>query len=411
MRSMFSFLFSLKGNDKACVWPEPLTSIPFHLYIPFMTLYMFYLGVDDIQIGIILSVGLVFQVLMAILGGVLTDKFGRRRTTFVSDVIAWSIPLLIWTFSQNFWWFFIAAIINSAQNISAISWESLWADDTKDEEKTDKIIGWLYIISLVSTFFAPIVGFLVMRNSLVPVMRILFFLSFLSMTARFVLTYLFSTETKRGESRMEETKNDSIIQMIVQYKDVFRQILQSHAMRRITILLALVGITQVISSTFFALYVTQNLGISESFLAYFPVLRAGMMILFFLLLQHHLSHFKRKNIMLFGVLLYVLSHGFLLASPDENLIWLSIYIVMEASAGALFLPRLDTQAVHAVKPKERARIYGSFDVIAFALAAPFGILAGYLSDLDRRLPFALNILLFVLMIYFVMSKHEPHYAE
>ena len=411
MPSMFSFLFSLKGNDKACIWPEPLTSIPYHLYIPFMTLYMFYLGVDDIQIGMILTVGLIAQVPMAILGGVFTDKFGRRRTTFISDVISWSIPLLIWTFSQNFWWFFVAAIINSAQNISAISWECLWADDTKDEEKTDKIIAWLYIISLVATFFAPIVGFLLTRNDVVSVMRVIFFISFLSMTARFILTYLFSTETKRGESRMAETKNDSIIQMVAQYKGVFRQIFQSHAMWRITVLLALVGVTQLISSTFFALYATQNLGIAESFLAYFPVLRSGIMILFFFLIQQRLNHFKRKNVMLFGVLLYVLSHGFLLASPFENLIWLSIYIVMEASAGALFLPRLDTQAVHSVRPKERARIYGSFDVIAFALAAPFGILAGYLSDVDRRLPFALNILLFALMIYFVMTERESHYTE
>jgi MFS family permease len=164
------------------------------------------------------------------------------------------------------------------------------------------------------------------------------------------------------------------------------------------------------SGTFFALYATQNLGMQESYLAYFRVLQAGITIILLLVIQHHLNRFKRKSVMLAGVILFVLSHGILLLSPPDNWIFLTPYIVIEACAVALFLPRLDTQAVHCVRPKERARIYGSFDVVSLALAAPFGILAGYLSYYNRRLPFLFNILLFIFMIYFVLFERKANSA-
>ena len=103
MREMFRFLFNLKGNAKPCLLTEPLWGIPINLYPPFVMLFMYALGLGDVEIGIILSVGLASQVVFAFVGGVLTDKFGRRRTTFVAEFFAWSIPALLWAFSQNFW--------------------------------------------------------------------------------------------------------------------------------------------------------------------------------------------------------------------------------------------------------------------------------------------------------------------
>jgi len=80
---MFAFLFSLKGNAKACIWTEPLWGIPFNLYTPFFTVYMFSLGILDAQIGILITAGRLVQMIAAIFGGVLTGKFGRRLTTFI----------------------------------------------------------------------------------------------------------------------------------------------------------------------------------------------------------------------------------------------------------------------------------------------------------------------------------------
>jgi len=410
MRDMFSFLFSLKGNDKGCIWTEPLWAIPFNLYMQFMTLFMFALGVNDVQIGIILAVGLAFQSIFSILGGVLTDKYGRRLMTFIGDTVSWSIPLIIWTFSQNFWWFLVGAVIHAARNITVISWYALWSDDKTDDDKpaTQKIINWLYIIAQITIFFAPITGFFISRDGvgLIPVMRFIFAGSFVVMTVKFILTWFMTAETERGLQRMRETRDTSLFRLLSGYKRVFRQVWLSPGILRVTVLRALITITQLVTSTFFALYATQNLGIAASFIAYFPILRATIMLLFLFFIQNRLNKFKSRYAMFGGLMAYIVSQVLLITSPPQNLTWLFVYIIVEACAVAVFMPRIDTQMIHVVRPRERARTFGVFDSVTFAFAIPFGYLAGFLSDINRRLPFVLNIVLFAVMAYFVLFKRE-----
>ena len=91
-------------------------------------------------------------------------QYSRYRILEFGNCIAWSIPCLIWIFSQNFWWFLVAAIFNTAQNITSTSEECLWVDDIPDEDETDKIIHWQYIVGLLLVFVAPMCGFLVARQ-------------------------------------------------------------------------------------------------------------------------------------------------------------------------------------------------------------------------------------------------------
>jgi len=405
MREMFSYLISVKGNDKPCLWTEPMWAIPFNLYTPFMTIFMFSLGVTDVQIGIILSVFLLSQALFAVLGGILTDKYGRRLITLIGDTLAWSVPALIWAFSQNYWWFLAGAIVNGARTVTMVSWFCLWTDDKKAEDKsaTEKFVNWLYISGQIAIFFAPIAGFFVARNGVVPVMRVLFLITFVIMTVKFVITYFWSDETERGAQRMRETRDTSLWQLFLGYKRVLRQISLSPGILRVTILRSVNGIVAFITSTFFALYATQNLGIADEFMAYFPILRAGIMLTFLFLIQTRLNAFKARSVMFVGLSVYILANGLLIFTPAMNLPLLFVYIVAEACAVALFQPRLDTQALHAVRPRERARTLGIYDAITFAVAIPFGYFAGFLSDVDRRLPFVLNIILFAVMI-FVLGK-------
>ena len=56
-------LLEIRGNVRCCVWLEPLWGIPYNLYAPYATLYMYAFGVTDEKIGLLLSIGMVFQVL------------------------------------------------------------------------------------------------------------------------------------------------------------------------------------------------------------------------------------------------------------------------------------------------------------------------------------------------------------
>jgi MFS family permease len=395
--TLFGTLLSLRGNPRACVYTEPLWGIPYNLYIPFFTLYMFTLGLTDAQIGFIISMGIFLSMFSSLLGGVLTDKFGRRRTTLWGDIFSWTIPCFIWAFSQDFNWFIAGAFFNGMWQITNNSWQCLLVEDS-DPNQLVTIYNWVYIAGLLSVFFAPISGVFIGRYSLVPVMRVLFAITGAMMTLKFIILYKYSTETEQGLIRLKESKGVSLLRLTWEYKDVLAQILKTPATVRVLVLISLLSIQQLISGNFFSLYVTQNLFIPDQYLAVFTIVRAAIMLVFFFIAQAKLSKMPMYAVMLGGLGLYIGGHVLLLNIPAESAVpLLVVFTAVDACAAALFLPRRDVLFMQSIDPKERPRIMSLCMVIMLGVTSPFGILAGVVSNMDRRLPFIANVVLFALM--------------
>ena len=395
-KSLFRSLLSLRGNQRACVYTEPLWGIPYNLYSPYATLFMVALGVNDQQIGILLSIGAIFQVIAALLGGVLCDKLGRRVTTAVFDILSWSLPCLIWMFAQDFWWFVAAAVVNGMWKITDNAWNCLLVEDAKEEDLID-IYTWVNVSGLIAVFFAPISGFLIAKLTLVPTMRILYFVTFVMMTSKFVILYFASRETRQGKIRMQETKNVSVGRMLWEYKDVLKLVFSNSGTRFIILIYALINVSTMITGSFFSLYITENLGVSEVIVSIFPMIRAALMLVFIFTLQNYCNRLAYRPVMIGSLILYGLSHVMLLAAPVGNL-WLILgYTVCEAFACALFMPRKDALMVIFIDAQERSRVQGLLYVVTMAITTPFGLLVGQLSAMDRRLTFGLNLFIFAVM--------------
>ena len=113
---------------------EPLWGIPYNLIAPFATLYMYTLGITDVQIGLILSVAMVVQFFFSFFGGILTDKLGRKATTMLGDFFGWCVACLVWAISDNFWLFLIAVIFNSFEQINQTAWYCLLIEDAEPKD-------------------------------------------------------------------------------------------------------------------------------------------------------------------------------------------------------------------------------------------------------------------------------------
>ncbi|MCL2204446.1 MAG: MFS transporter [Defluviitaleaceae bacterium] len=417
---MLKPIMALKKNPRLCVLTEPMWGVPHNLYIPFFPLYMHTLGLGDSDIGLIISVGFFLQMITAFLGGVATDKFGRRRTTVVADVLSWSIPTALWAMAQDFRWFLVAAIFNSIWRVSETSWGCLLVEDV-EAEKIVKLYQWVYIAGLIAVFFAPISWYFIGAYSLVPVMRVLLAFACVSMTLKFIILYKYGEETGQGRVRLEETKNTSLAQLALQCKDVFLQIVKTPATVRILFLITLVNIQQIASNNFFSLYIVQDLGVPEQFLALFPILRAGIMLAFFLGIQSRLNRFPLYAVMLGGLGAYIAGHVLLLmispipydyyAPTPFALVALAplvAFTAIDACAAALFLPRRDSLLVLNVDPHERARIMALLVVIMLGISSPFGYIVGAMSEISRRIPFMMSLGLFALMGVLVAMERGGH---
>lgn len=395
----------LKGNPKWSICTEPLWFIPYSLFVPFQTLYMRKLGLSSVEIGTTVTVGFILQMFFALIGGVITDKMGRRKATVIFDTLGWTVPCLIWAFSQNFWWFLAAAAVNAAFQITNTSWNCLFIEDCPPKHITNAFT-LIQMCGMLSVFFSPLAVFLVGKYDVVPVMRWLYFIAAISMLAKFLLLYYFGGETKVGKKRMEETKNLSYFSMMKGYGAVFLTMIKSGKMRLVVYFMALTNIIQIATTNFFSLYVTEELHLSDELVAVFPVIRTLVMLAFVIGLQNLFQKLRMKVSFLVGFFMYIASHLLLLLTPEKNLLLVMGYTILEAAAYAVIIPRKDALMAHYVEQKERSRIYALYNVLMIGISVPFGSLIGWMFELNPSFPFLFNIALFGLCIFLTLASRD-----
>ena len=399
-----------KGNPRTLVLIEPLWGIPYNLIAPFATLYMYTQGVTDVQIGLILSITMVVQVCFSFFAGILADKLGRKTTTMMGDFIGWGLACLVWAASQNFWLFLLAALLNCFEQINQTAWYCLLIEDA-DQRDLVGLYTWINIGGLVAVFFAPISGMLVSAHSVVPVVRVLYFLFALTMMTKCFITYKFCHETRQGQVRKAATKGVSPLHMLGEYRQLIPMLLKNKAVVKAVAVSVLLYIANVVNTNFFSLYVTQRLGLSDNYLALFPILNAGVMLVFMVGIQHKLNALKFRVPLWTGLALYAVGALVLLLSPEGGLGFVLLNVFCTAVAASLVNPRKDALLQLNLDPQERARLNALIMASTVALSSPFGYLAGWLSNIDRRLPFGFLIVLFLLAMAVVGRIKEPQVEE
>jgi len=398
---LFRTLRNLKGNVRACVLTEAMWGIPYNLVMPYASVYMLALGLNDLQVGMIASLGAVVQIFFALISGAITDKFGRRLTTAVSDLLSWGIPPLIWAVAQDIRYFIVAAIFNAMWRIPANSWTCLLVEDAEEDELVH-IWTWIYITGLLSVFFAPLAGVLIGVIELIPAVRIMYFFAFVLMTAKTWVLYRYSTETRQGQIRMEETRNQPIFSLLGGYWDVFKIILRTPKTLVALGIMTVLGIFVLINNTFWAIIVTEKHSIPPEHIAIYPFARSVLLLVLYFILVPRLNVRKFRAPMLAGYLGLIVSQIILVSMPPGNYWLLLVSVLVEAFSLAMYRPLHDSLVIISINKLERARINAIMAATVITLISPFGWIAGQLSEINRIYPFILNIVLFLVGVVLVL---------
>jgi Na+/melibiose symporter-like transporter len=351
------------------------------------------IGLTDKEIGLIVSISWGFQVLLALLSGVVTDKLGRRLTTLIFDILSWSVPSLISAVAQNFWYFLAAGIINSVWRITHNSWSCLLVEDAEESQLVD-IYTWIYIANQIVGLVAPLAGILISIFSLVPTVRGLYIFAAIMFTVKAVVTYQMTQETKQGMIRLHETRHQSVFSVLSEYGNVFQDLLHSSQTLYTAGIMLVITISTMISGSFWGIIVTEKLHIPAQNLAIFPFVKTTIMLVFFFLVNPVLNKLHFKLPMTIGFLGFIVSQVLLISAPDKGYFILLVSVLLEAVSFATVNPLVDRMIVLTIDPKERARIQSILYVGVILLTSPFGWIAGTLSTMNKNLPFVINIILF-----------------
>ncbi len=393
-------LFELRGNPRACVYTEPMWGLSMNLCLPYATVYMLTFGMGDVQVGIVTSIYMFSQMICAFLSGAIIDKMGRRKSTAIFDFLAWSIPCLIWAFSQGFWFFVVAALFNGMMKITTVSWDCLLVEDAP-KDKITHIYSWVIIAGNMSALFAPISSILVARLTLAPALRILYINAFIVMTAKILILNKLSTETAVGKIRREAAHGKSWGEMLSGYKSAFRKIRTSRGTIFAIIISILVEIVAMLGMTFWQIIASRRIGVPDTLLPIFPMARSILSIVLFFTVISHIKQTKLKW-PLYGGFCSMIISGILLISITEISVWgyviLSVSLAFDALGGAVLATLRESLVAIHVDPVERSGIMALLQTTVMLVSVPFGYIGGLLSDISRVLPFVLSIFLLLLGI-------------
>jgi MFS family permease len=384
---------TLKGNPRACTYTEPMWGLSMNLCLPYASVFMIGLGLSDTEVGIVASLYMFSQMLFSFLAGVITDKLGRRRTTLIFDFIAWSVPSLIWAFSQGFWFFAVAAAFNGAMKVTTVSWDCLLVEDAPRDLIT-KLYTLIMIAGSFSALFAPISSILVAKLTLVPAIRILYINAFVVMTVKILILNHFSTETEVGKLRRRETKGKSIMALSAGYGGVLSKMLRSKPTLFAIVISIIVEIVAMLNTTFWQVIASKRIGISDTMLPIFPMISSMLAIFFYFTVIGHMDQKKMKWPLVTGFGATIISSIILILTPSRSA-WtylvLFVSIALSSLGGGLLAVLRESIVAINVDAHERSRIMAILHMVVMLISVPFGYIGGYLSDQNKILPFVLVI--------------------
>jgi len=404
---LFKTLVTIKGNPRVCIYTEPLWGLSMNLCIPYASVYMLALGLRDTQVGFVATVYMLSQMVFAFLSGPIVDKLGRRLSTAIFDFIAFCIPCLIWWQAVNFWFFFIAALLNGVMKVTHISWACLLVEDA-DKKQIPHIYSLVIVSGQLCAFFAPISSLLVSNLTLIPAVRILYINAFVLMTVKVIVLYLISRETKIGLIRQQETRGKSIFELTAGYRGVIKMILKSRGMVFSMVILLLVGIVGMINSTFWQVIVSKKILVPDPLLPLFPIIKSVLSIFFLFSIMPRITGDRLKVPLLVGFVCYIAGQSLLISVPSggaSRYLLLSVSLIFDGFGFGALSALSESLIALNVDPAERARIMAILHVIVTAATAPFGWIGGILSEMSRNLPFILNLLLLSLGFLFTLIQY------
>lgn len=400
---------NLKGNQRAGVYTELLLGIPHSIFATFLPLYMSALGITDSRIAFLtITFTSALEIVWCLFSGAITDKLGRIKTISIFEFVSWCIPCLIWAISQNYTFFFVAALFSgSMEVIHDASYCALVED-----EDTDNLLGvftLLDIETLLAGFVVGIIGFFVDKFTLVPTMRVVFVVLFAMVLLKVKLYHKMAHESDFGKRKIIESKDKSILKLTFDGLMNFVKSLSNKQLILYLIFAAVLNSVMHISESFLPLFLSSGYGIDDGYYAKIVLLRSICTFLAFAFIVPYFKTGSLKLPLTGAIALHIVGIATLLIGSiiKINMIFpVIISAVCEGIFVASLLPIRDVILSHTVSPENRAESTGFLQALVLIINLPLGFAAGSLAKSNRMyvMMMVLALTVVLLMVAMILIK-------
>jgi len=217
------------------------------------------------------------------------------------------------------------------------------------------------------------------------------------MLIKIIVLYFFTQETRQGVVRRQEARDQSMFVLLRGYKGVIKQMLRSQGLLFAAIVSVLVEIVHMINQTFWQVIANQRIGLPDEMLPFYPMIRSLFSIFVFFAILSRIDQKRLKAPLIAGYISTIIGCVILISLPQggglSGYLGLAVSTLFDALGLSILLTlRQSMVAIHA-NPEERSRIMAMLNTAILLVSAPFGIIAGRISEISRALPFVLSMAL------------------
>lgn len=422
-------VIKLEGNALVCVAFHPLWGIPYSFYFFYLSLYMKEHGVTDSQLGFLTLAGLIASILFSFIAAPIVDSLGRKKATFIFDLISSALPPLIYAISGSFWFSLVATILNNTNKIMSVAYYLVMIEDASDEQRITAF-NLFNLITIAAGTLIPVAGFFVGRFGLVQTEKFFLVFSFISMTSLIIARNHFLKETGTGKIILEEKRKKNL-KGSKNYKQKVYDLFQTYSNsikylkgNPLALIIVFVNIIFYIyyyigtnNSLYFSPYLTDALGLGSLDASVVGSAYAASMLFAMLIINPILKKVNIYKSLIMGGCINIAGLILLVTIPARNLPYAIVSVVTTAIGFGIFKSFIDAALAIASSGESGAGIYSIVNLFSALLGSGAAALASVFYPVNPRFIYIMSIILLVLSVIAIsailtlLRKGKPEKAD
>lgn len=397
-----NYILKLDGNALVCIAFHPLWGIPYSFYFFYLSLYMKAHGVTDTQLGLLMLAGSAASIIFSLAAAPVVDNMGRKRATFLFDLLSSAAPPLIYAISGSFWVSLVAIILTNANKVMNVAYYLIMVEDADNDQRL-VAFNLFNIITVAAGIFIPVAGFFVKCYGLVQTERAFLVFASISMTALIFARNHFLKETGIGKEILEKRSHTRF-----SFKNTTKPYATScgylvkHPAALVTVIANVIFYVYYIIGTNNSLYFTtffiDGLKLDQSSISILGAVYAGGMLFAMIVinpLMHKLNIFVN---LVAGSSLNIAGLVLLVIIPQRSLLATIISIIVTSVGFGVFKSVIDAALAITTEGKARAGIYSIVNLLSSVLGMLAAGLSGILYPLNPRSVYFMSIILLLISI-------------
>jgi MFS family permease len=388
----------LTGNAKVCIALLPLWGIPYCFYYFYLSLYLRENGVSDARLGILMFAGSAASVVFSFFAAPLVDRMGRRKSTFVFDLLSSALPPLLFAVSGRFWVAFLGFILTGANKIMSVGYYLLMSEDADDTQRV-KAFNFFNVIIVAAGVFVPLASGLVEKYGIVATERLFLYFSSIAMALLAILRNRLTHETQIGREVMEKRRGEriSLKALFSPYAESLRYIASRPLALAATMGNVLFYVYYILGTNnglYFTPYFGDALGMNAATAALLGSVFAGGTLAAMLIVNPIAMRLGVIANSVMGAIVDVIGLALLAIAPRGNLAWAIAAVALSSIGYGILKSAIDAAIVVTTDGEARTGIYSTANI----LSSLFGIVASFLiSSFYAKNPRTLYVLSFIIV--------------